>query len=219
MANPTPLYLWDERSGRFRSVKTGRYFSQSRVTAALNDVIDAAAAEMKAASVGLQSGSVTLAQWQLIMEANIKNMHLASAAMAKGGWNQLSNADFGKIGSIVKEEYRWLRKFAGEIASGKQPLNGTFLQRAQEYMRAGKVTYNEMLKRENEKRQRNYVINERHARDSCKGSGSCIEQTEFGYMRTDDPRLLPPGRRRCRGFCLCQWRFVTAEEAGIVEAA
>jgi hypothetical protein len=216
MANPTPQYVWNERSARFRDVKTGRYISQSRVTAALNDVIDAAAAEMKAASVGLQTGQITLAQWQLVMEANIKNMHLASASMAKGGWNQLTQADFGRIGSIIKQEYGFLRKFALEISSGKQPLNGTFLQRAQEYMRAGKVTYYEVLKREKEKRLEVYVRNARHARDSCP---LCIEQERLGYVRTDDPRLIPPGRRTCRGYCKCEWIFSTAEEAGIVEAA
>lgn len=219
MANPTPLYTFDERSGRFRNTRTGRFVPQSQVTAALNDVIAAAAAEMRAASVSLQTGGVTLAQWQLTMEAGIKNLHLASAAMAKGGWNQLTQADFGRIGAIIKQEYTWLRKFAGEIADNTQRLDGRFLQRAMEYMRAGKTTYWNILNREKEKRLLNYVRTRRHARDSCTGTGSCIEQESYGWIRIDDPRLLLPGRRRCRGFCLCDLEHATAEEAGIAEAA
>ena len=216
MASPTPRYNFDDRSGRYRDAKTGRFISPSVVTGALNDVILSAAADMKAASMALQSGNLTLAAWQLTMEQSIKNMHLASAAMAKGGWQNLTQADFGRIGSIVKREYGFLRTFAGDIASGKQALNGSFLQRSQEYMRAGKVTYNEVLKRENEKRQLNYVRNVRHARDSCP---LCVEQERLGWVKTDDSRLIPPGRRTCRGYCKCEWVFGTAQEAGIAEAA
>lgn len=215
MANPAPQYRYNERAGRYVNAR-GRFVAGSQVTAALGDVIASAAGDMRAASVALQTGQLSLAQWQLAMEASIKNMHLASAALAKGGWNQLTQADFGRVGSIVKREYGYLRAFAQEIASGKQKLDGRFMQRSQEYMRAGKTTYNEILKREREKRGELYVRNIRHARDSC---GGCLEQEALGWVSVNDPRLLPPGRRTCRGFCKCEWTFGTAEEAGISEAA
>lgn len=216
MANPTPRYRYDERAGRFRDSRTGRFVAPSVVNAALGSVIDTAAADMRMLSQQLQAGSVSLKVWQLGMEQGIKNMHLASAALAKGGWRQLTQADFGRIGAIVKREYQYLRKLAADVAGGKQKLNGTFLQRAQEYMRAGKTTYNEVLKREHEKRQETYVRNVRHARDSCPG---CIAQSELGWVNTSDPRLVPPGRRTCRGYCKCEWEFTTAEALGATEAA
>ncbi len=216
MANPTPLYLWDERSGRFRSVKTGRYISQSRVTAALNDVIDAAAAEMRAASVGLQSGSVTLAQWQLIAEQSIKNINLISYTLARGGFQAMSQNDYGRAGREIRAQYEYLRNLVKEISTGKQPLNGTFLRRIEQYIHSGRSVYEKEKARQATIRGATYMRSVRATRDSCSG---CIAQEKLGWIRVDDPRHVPVGGRDCRKNCRCTMETATAEEIGITEAA
>jgi len=215
MANPTPQFRWSERAGRFID-RRGRFVPQSRVTAALNDVIDAAAAEMRVAEQALRAGQITFAQFQLIFEKGIKNINITSYVMARGGYAQMSPSDWGRVGREIRTQYEFARRMYGQIASGKQRLDGTFTQRIQQYVEAGRATYEKERARQAVLRQRIYARRIRHARDSCAG---CIRLAGLGYVLIDGPDYVPIGGTDCINKCKCTQQFATAEEAGIVEAA
>jgi hypothetical protein len=194
----TPGYTWSEPAARYRDSRTGRFVGKQQVRGALDKAIDSSAKSMKALAQQLRDGNISLADWQVAMAREIKSTHLASAALAKGGWAQLNQSDYGRVGQIVRQEYAYLSKLAADIAAGKQPLDGRFLRRAESYIQAGRATYHAIEQREMKVRGFDEERNLRHARDSCPG---CVDATARGWVTIGT--LPPVGSRDCRRNCRC----------------
>lgn len=148
----TPLYGWNENlggTGRYYNLTTGRIVSSSEVRGALEYNITASQAEMHALTEQLISipPTISLEQWRLEMMEQIKIAHTSAAAAARGGWAQMTQSDWGAVGQQIRVQYDYLRNFANEIASGKQPLNGSALVRTDLYGQAARGTYEEIRRR------------------------------------------------------------------------
>lgn len=208
MANPIPEYVWDDKSLRYRSVATGRYVSERTINRLLNDILDASADDMIALSKQLQAGAISLDAWFLGMQVEIKNVHLIGEAMAKGGWNFLTLSDFGKVGNIVKGEYKYLRTFAEQISNGTQKLDGRFLQRVKQYVFKARTTYTQQQRTEKEKRGLN---EERRVLGKAEHCSDCLRYADMGWQPIG---TLPPiGDSQCRYFCHCTFEHRFNPEA------
>jgi len=121
----TSQFGWNEVAGRYIDLSTGKFVPFLDVRDALDIVADASGARMNALTDQLIGEQISLAEWQIGMMEEIKISHTAAAASARGGWAQLSPADWGATGRMIRDQYDFLRNFANEIASGKQRLDGT----------------------------------------------------------------------------------------------
>ncbi len=83
------------------------------------------------------TGDISIADWELSMRALVKEMHTSAAAIGKGGWDQMSFQEWGRLGTPVREQYKWLNKFAQDIADRVDDISlGTIRARARMYGRA-----------------------------------------------------------------------------------
>ena len=203
MPTPTRNYRYNDTAGRFINAQ-GRFVSARVVRAELDASIEASAKAIRAISAQLQSGAISLSAWELALASEIRNGHLASIALAKGGWDFVTKADEREAARIIREQYKYLERFARQISTGAQRLDGRFLLRAMQYGQAFRGTYED--KRRGEERKRGMVIlrNLRYARDSCV---DCVGQTALGWVAIDDPRIIPIGSRKCLKRCKCQWEY------------
>jgi hypothetical protein len=64
------------------------------------------------------NGSISPRQFYEAMQQEIKLATNTNAALAKGGWAQMTQADWGANGYQLRQEYANLRNFANEIAAG-----------------------------------------------------------------------------------------------------
>lgn len=200
MPDPTSRYDWNEATGRYRDRRTGRFVTNVR--GALDDGIDASADAMRQASQQLREGTISLETWRSVMQAEIKETHLASAALAKGGYAQMTQADFGRVGGIVAREYRYLERFARQIGTGEKPLDGRFLQRAEQYVKAGRETYERTRQQEAAKRGFDEERSILNPADHCE---ECIEEAERGFVPLGE--IIPIGQRTCRKNCRCEMEY------------
>lgn len=143
----TPAYQWDDRSQRYINTASKRFVSRDQVRAALDIALDRSKNEVARLSRELVNGRIGLADWQLNLSRELKNMHLASASLAKGGWAQMTQSDFGRTGQIVRQEYGHLARFAQDIKEGRQLLDGSLLRRANMYALSPTGTYEEVARR------------------------------------------------------------------------
>jgi hypothetical protein len=201
MATPRGPYTWDARVARFRGAN-GRYVPASAVRDALDKSIDASAWAMREASEALRAGQMSLAQWELTMAAEIRNSHLAATALARGGWDFMTPADYGRAGRVIREQYRHLQKFAAQIASGAQKLDGTLARRASLYIDASRAHYAAARKREMEVLGADEERRFRHARDSCP---TCIGESNKGWSPLGT--LRPIGDSECIVKCKCTFGY------------
>jgi len=63
----------------------------------------------------LRSGRITLNLFEEEMRTQLRLFHTGCAAIGKGGWAGCTSSDWGKVGAILKEQYRYLHNFAQDI--------------------------------------------------------------------------------------------------------
>lgn len=204
-----PGYSWDERAGRYRS-QSGKFVSSNTIREACHDTAQASRDNMARLAGELRSGNLTLAEWQSGMMREIKTVHTAEAAAARGGWAQMSQSDWGATGNLIRKQYEYLDGMAIEIENGKQPLNGRLDARAKQYGQAGYGTFEQMERRYQEND--NGMTEERrtlHAQESCQ---DCIDIAARGWVAIGTlPRI---GDSRCRTNCACVFEYRRPDPAG-----
>lgn len=67
----------------------------------------------------MESGSINVQQWTLDMRELIKNTYRAQYELAIGGRENMTPADYGRLGGILQEQYRYLQGFADDLAAGR----------------------------------------------------------------------------------------------------
>ncbi|KKM97692.1 hypothetical protein LCGC14_1165520 [marine sediment metagenome] len=201
--NPlTPQYLWNERAAQYSDRKSGRFVSRQVIRDQLDKVIDASSQVMRAVSQQLRDGNIGLAEWQLEMMQQIKTTHLAGGAMQRGGWQQMTQADFGRVGQIVRNEYGFLRNFAEQIAIGEQKLDGTLVRRASLYGQQGRPTY--LTFWDSTAAQRGFD-QERSILNPAEHCAECVSEAAKGFQPIG--QMIPIGRRICRSNDRCDKEF------------
>jgi hypothetical protein len=201
--NPlTPQYLWDEAAHSYIDRKTGRPVSWQVIRDQLDNVIDASSQVMRAISQQQRDGDIGLAEWQIQMMQLIKIILLAAAAMQLGGWQQMSQANFGRVGRIVRNEYAFLRNFAEQIASGQQKLDGTLARRAGLYGQQGRPTY--LVFWDNTASQRGFD-EERSILQPAEHCVECVSEDAKGFQPLG--QMIPIGSRICRSNDRCLKEF------------
>jgi ferredoxin len=136
------------------------------------------------------------------MAREIKSAHLASAALAKGGFAQMAPADYGRVGARLKEQYRFLNRFASQIESGQQGLNGQLPIRSEMYIQAARATYHATERREMEQRG---VEEERSILGAADHCPDCLQEADKDWQLIGT--LIPIGDRICLTRCACVFDY------------
>lgn len=198
----TPGYGWNETAGRYVDLSTGRFVSQSQIRTALDRTLDEAAQAIVDVTRALREGWISLADWQTQMAQDIKIIHLASGALAQGGWAQLTAQDFGRIGYELRQQYVYLRNFAYQIETGAQRLDGTLEYRARLYAQAGRGTYEELRRREMALRE---MTQERRVLGIADHCDDCVAYAGEGWQPIGSlPRI---GDSQCVTNCHCTFDY------------
>ena len=192
-------YEWDAASLRYRS-RTGRFVSQRAVKQGLSTYIRRAQKEIQRLAGQVAAGTLDVAEWQRLTANLVKSTHVVSAALAKGGFGQMTAADYGRVGQEMRRQYRYLRRFAAEVETGKL-APGTIRARAGMYMTASRSFYEES-RRHGAGVSLSFERNILGVGEHC---GECKEQTARGWVAIG--QLVPIGRRVCRSNCLCRYAF------------
>jgi hypothetical protein len=194
--SPRPFF-WNERALRYVG-PNGRFVSRVQVRNAIDSALDNAARRMRQQTQLMRERKISVRRWELDMKREIKNIHLYSAASARGGWAELTQSELGRVGYIVGEQYGYLERFARDLRTGKIPRDGRVLGRADMYAQAGRRTYHVTDERlhlaRGYKQERSFTT----ADESC---SSCIAEQGRGFVPIGS--LVPIGQRTCLARCKC----------------
>lgn len=113
-----PDYLWDARLGNYVNRATGRMVKRTAIQEALGAVCDRGASTLAGIAQAGQNGTLTPRQFYEAMQREVRQLYNASAALGKGGWAQMTPADWGRVGRALRDEYGRLRDFAQGLADG-----------------------------------------------------------------------------------------------------
>lgn len=202
-------YGWNAVAHRYYDLRSGVFVSKAKIAEGLQSMMDASALNMNALTQKLIDGQISLAGWQTGMMKEIKNVHVASAALSNGGWAQMTSSDWGFVGSEIKAQYQYLANYAKEIADGTQALDGRALVRSDLYADAANGTYWEMSKRSFSTD--GYDEGRRILEAGADHCDDCLEYASEGWMPIDDiPEI---GNSQCLTRCRCEIEFRKSTES------
>lgn len=193
---PQSKFKWNKKASRY--TLRGRFVARSEIRKALDQSLKGTAKRVAELSLSLRSGRISLIEWERLMRINIKDAHLYSRALAKGGWAQMTQSDFGKVGRVVKDQYAYLNRFASQLEDGLL-LDGRFVARTEMYVEAGRSSYYNALDEVQLLAGFEFEQNILHSAEHCNG---CIEETAKGVVPIGS--LLQIGDRDCLTRCKCE---------------
>lgn len=196
---PEPL-VWDAESARYRDTESGRYISRAAIRGALEESLANLTRRTDALTDDLRAGRISLNEWQDDMKQIVKQVQMAAQEVASGGRAQMTQADYGRVGQKVREQYQYLDRWVEDIKQGGPISEG----RARQYLRSGRTAFLEAESRE--MRNRGYLA--RNVLRSAEHCWQCIAETDKGLVPVEF--LTLPGHRVCLGNCRC---FLVYEKA------
>lgn len=150
----------------------------------------------------LRDGDIPLSRWQREMMDEIKDAHVNMGSLAKGGYKQMGQADWGRVGGIVRDEYEYLRGFAEQIEDGDVPLDGRAINRAGMYVDSARGTHHRIERIEMQKRGYNQEKNILGVAEHCDECVALTTRGDNGWVPID---TLPEiGQRICLANCKCR---------------
>lgn len=195
-------FKWDKTKGKYVNSETGRVVAWPRVKKALEQTISFSRSNVQGLSERLIKGQITLRDWQNAMAAEIKQMHIASEIVARGGLANMGPREWGRVGARIRGQYAYLENFASQIELGAQPMDGRLLNRAAMYSYATRGTF------ENQRRanavEDGYTQERRvlHAKEHC---DACKQLAGMGWQPINS--LPAIGEADCRSNCRCTFEY------------
>lgn len=200
-------YRWEDAAGltgRYRDTRTGRFVSPGIVRKELDTYLSAGDDTVQALADALRNREISLADFELAARRLIKNTHLNAIALERGGYANMTPADYGRAGQIIRQQYAYMKNFALDIASGKQRIDGTLSRRLRLYAQAGRNSFY----RSHAGHLPGKVTHQRSIRTKRDSCWQCIELDRKVFAINDSSFPLP-GRRVCNHNCGCHLEYLS----------
>lgn len=158
------------------------------------------------------SGDISIIEFEIEMRELLKAGHIVAASVGRGGRQQMTQSDWGRVGNKIKWQNDYLAKFARKLATGR--LDKAYsVNRARAYASAIFVSYqNARMEAQTET-----VDGSGGGRDSDKemlcqlvtnseeGCVECAADEAEGWMPVSD--MAEIGSRICGDWCRCEIEF------------
>lgn len=191
-----PDYVYSNRDQRWRDNENGRFVSEASVRAELERTVAATYTELESLTTRLYAGSITLPQWQVAVSQSLADAHLAQSMFAVGGRANMTQANYGRVGGVLRDEYRYLANFAADISSGRIS-EAQALARIRQY---GNATYQSYW-REYANVTEGNIYWRLSVAEHC---GDCVANAAGSpYTSRTIPTYPGAGATQCRGNCRC----------------
>ncbi len=132
-------WKWEPNTARYRD-DAGQFMSGDRVLEFVNDSIDASENVVDQYSTMVTDGTVSPAGWNTLFRQEIKEEYIRQYILGIGGRPQMTPADWGSVGGMLKEQYGHLTDFTNDIIDEKLS-EAQIRQRSQMYINSAREAY------------------------------------------------------------------------------
>ena len=132
------------------------------------------------------AGELSVREWQQRMKRLVKDMQVAGGVAGRSGqWDELTPADWGRIGQVIREQYSYISRFAEDLnlPEESRPTEAEAVSQARLYTA------------------------------SARQSWEAQRVAEYGIDPGILPGLPADGRTRCMVNCRCRWAVRTLSKA------
>lgn len=186
MANPIK-WIFNQATRIYRRLVDGKVDRQVRTTDTHADrfLVQSSIGDLDRLVGALQEGQ-PLDRWVLDFRQSLKETYISEYLVARGGRDAMTQSDWGQLGAMLKQQYRYLDGFANDIASGNLSTDGRLQikrvrARAQMYFNGSSQAYE-------------------------RGKSNSLGMPRF-------PAYPGDGSTQCLTNCGCHWDVTETEEA------
>jgi hypothetical protein len=192
---------WNDGAARYTDAR-GRFVPQQETMRVLDERVAAGFDRLRAMIGPVLDGTVPLEDWQYSMAVELRRIHCQMAALGRGGWEQMTPSDWGRVGNRLRDEYKFLMGFADQIARGELS-EAQILARLTLYENGVWSSY---WKGQEDAHDEAGFTEERRVLQPAEHCGDCIGYAEQGWQPLGS--LPAPGENSiCGNNCRCLKEF------------
>lgn len=114
-----PSWYYYRDRNQYQDAETGKFISQSRVRALMQRFENRHKQDIKSISDRLSNGEISVQRWVEEMRKAVKDAYVIQYAVGKGGMENMTQADWGRVGGLLRGQYAYLNGFASQISNGE----------------------------------------------------------------------------------------------------
>lgn len=131
-------YSWDRSARRFRD-PSGKFISQTRIKGMRNQIVRTEQERARSLMQRFIDGNMTTEQFVRAFRALVKQTTVMEYMLGRGGRHVMTQADHGRIGRMLRDQYRYINRLAADIEKGLSPEAA--LNRAGMYIDQSRAAY------------------------------------------------------------------------------
>lgn len=190
-------------AGQYRDRITKQFVPRSRVLLEVDRESARTATRLQGLTRLLIAERITLPEWQIRFAEELKSAHLRQTMLGAGGRSQLTPQHYGKVGWQLRQEYRYLDRFAKAIQDGKITPSAA-LRRSAWYAESTALSFH---RAEQVTKGRDGFEGKRSLDAGADHCPSCPQYVTDGFVAAST--IVPVGTncecgRKCR--CMVVWR-------------
>jgi len=212
-ADVLPGYTWSGAASRYRSNATGRFVARRDVLGLLDGQVQSAGQRLGDLTTALHEGRIAPSVWADQMQTELRRLHSQNRALAVGGWDRMTHADWGAVGGRLRGDYARVTRLAEDIQAGRVTLPQA-LVRVDGYIGSARLQFWHG-EREGRRAGAGMTLVERRHLSNSEHCQDCVDYYDRGWCV--EGTLPPPGEdSECNVHCKCTMdvRQVPAEQAG-----
>lgn len=182
----------------------GGAMGRERLLALSRTSIEASTGEVDVLAMRVAEGLMTPDAWHTAMREELKGEYIRQYLLGRGGRNQMTQEDWGSVGGSLAEQYRWLTRFADQVAGGNLTEGQIKIRVVTLVDLAGMVGERPF---QNVQRAAMYV-------NSAREAFYRAQTRARGFSPSDLPYFPADGGTICLTRCNCSWDYVPVYAGG-----
>lgn len=209
-------WAWNAKAGRYYSTKTGRFLTNAKALEYVQASADATVAATDILAGYVSEGTMSPSGWMTMMRDEIKHQYIRQYELGIGGRGRMLAADWGSVGGMVGEQYKYLDGFAVDLANLSE---GQIRARSRMYINSAREAYERAHGRVAEGLGFDEIAwIENPAAESCP---DCDAFAEMGWqLVADNPyggAIPASGMTECLSNCKCGLDYRNSETGETLE--
>lgn len=202
MSDLLPGFTFDRSSHRYRDLSTGRYVAREHITRLLDAQVQATTERLTTLTTAAHEGAISPAVYAHQMRTEVRRLTLQNAALGAGGFDRLTQSDYGRVGRQLRDEYARLVNFANQMKEGSVTLPQA-LNRAEMYAGTARIQFWATEGAHVQPSQGGTVMIERRLLGVAEHCADCLDYYNQGWQPLG---VLPePGQgSACMSNCKCK---------------
>lgn len=196
-----PGYRYNATANRYISNATGRFVARREIVRMMNANVAGTETRLASLTIAAHEGRLSPSTFAEQFRTEIKRLHLQNRALGAGGWDRLTQSDYGAVGGKLAADYARVNRFAEALANGDITL-AQALNRANMYAGNARTQYWESWRDRNRASIGRVIIEKRNlgAAEHCP---DCVELHARGWQMQGQLPTPGDGSTECLTNCQC----------------